>query len=434
MDVREVALTLDFCTRVGELLIASGTGAADAVDTMGMVARALGLRNCDIDITFVTVAMQCQPSPDEPPITASRLVKSRAIDYEHLTRVDHLIRDVVRGDVDVRAARQRLGRITSTGHSRPRWAATLGLAVMAAAVAVQLGGDGAVALLAFVSAALIDRIQLVLSRQRIPMFYQQIAGAGVASLLAVATAATPLDVDVSSAITANIVVLLAGIGLMGALQDGLSGFYITANARVLEAMLSTAGIIAGVSAGLTMASSLGVDIPVIAPGATNLQGVGLTLLGSAVGASAFAYSCYAPGRILVPIAVISAVAMGIATALRDMGRAWPVAVAAFVIGLVAYGVAARMRVPPLVIVVPAMVPMLPGISIYRGLTLLLSDQGPNSTPEGLLALFTAVTIAVSLAAGVILGEYVAQPLKRGGRRLEARLAGPRLVGPLRGGR
>ena len=227
---------------------------------------------------------------------------------------------------------------------------------------------------------------------------------------------------------------LAGIGLMGALQDGLSGFYITANARVLEALLSTAGIIAGVSAGLTVAGSLGVDIPVIAPGATSLQSVGLMILGSAVGASAFAYSCYAPARILAPVAVVAAVAMGIATALRGMGHAWPVAVAAFAIGLVAYGIGARMRVPPLVIVVPAMVPMLPGIAIYRGLTLLLADSGPNGTPEGLLALFSAVTIAVSLAAGVILGEYVAQPLKRGGRRLEARLAGPRLVGPVRGSR
>jgi hypothetical protein len=32
---------------------------------------------------------------------------------------------------------------------------------------------------------------------------------------------------------------------------------------------------------------------------------------------------------------------------------------------------------------------------------------------------------------VIFGEYVAQPLKREARRLETRLAGPRLVGPLR---
>ena len=32
---------------------------------------------------------------------------------------------------------------------------------------------------------------------------------------------------------------------------------------------------------------------------------------------------------------------------------------------------------------------------------------------------------------MILGEYVAQPLKREARRLETRLAGPRLVGPMR---
>ena len=54
-----------------------------------------------------------------------------------------------------------------------------------------------------------------------------------------------------------------------------------------------------------------------------------------------------------------------------------------------------------------------------------------ATAEGLLALFTAGSVALALAAGVILGEYVAQPLKREARRLESRLAGPRLVGPLR---
>jgi hypothetical protein len=43
----------------------------------------------------------------------------------------------------------------------------------------------------------------------------------------------------------------------------------------------------------------------------------------------------------------------------------------------------------------------------------------------------AAAIAIALASGVILGEYVAQPLNREARRLEQRLSGPRLVGPLR---
>ena len=111
---------------------------------------------------------------------------------------------------------------------------------------------------------------------------------------------------------------------------------------------------------------------------------------------------------------------------RDVGRAWPAALAAIFIGVVSYTAAGWFRVPPLVVVVAAIVPLLPGLSIYRGLSLLAAD---NYT--GILGMITAIAIAISLAAGVILGEYVAQPLRHEARRLEGRLSGPRLVGPLR---
>ncbi len=109
-----------------------------------------------------------------------------------------------------------------------------------------------------------------------------------------------------------------------------------------------------------------------------------------------------------------------------MGRAWPAAVAAIFIGVISYTVSSRFNVPPLVIVVASIVPLLPGLSIYRGLSLLAADDY-----TGILAMITAIAIAISLASGVILGEYIAQPLRREARRLERRLSGPRLVGPLR---
>ena len=110
---------------------------------------------------------------------------------------------------------------------------------------------------------------------------------------------------------------------------------------------------------------------------------------------------------------------------RGLGVAWASAVASVLIGLVSYAVSGRVRVPPLVVVVSAIVPMLPGLSIYRGLSLLAA--GGN----GILSLMGAAAIAIALAAGVILGEYAAQPLRRESRRLEQRLSGPRLVGPVR---
>jgi uncharacterized membrane protein YjjB (DUF3815 family) len=52
--------------------------------------------------------------------------------------------------------------------------------------------------------------------------------------------------------------------------------------------------------------------------------------------------------------------------------------------------------------------------------------------QGILLLSSAAAVTIALAAGVILGEYVAQPLKRNARRLETRLAGPRMVGAMHG--
>jgi uncharacterized membrane protein YjjB (DUF3815 family) len=106
-----------------------------------------------------------------------------------------------------------------------------------------------------------------------------------------------------------------------------------------------------------------------------------------------------------------------------------VGIAAFFVGIVTYSVAGKIRVPPLVVAVPAIVPFLPGLSIYRGLTWLAG--GGTLVSQGILALMTAMSVAIALASGVILGEYVAQPLKREARRLETRLAGPRMVGPIR---
>jgi len=54
-------------------------------------------------------------------------------------------------------------------------------------------------------------------------------------------------------------------------------------------------------------------------------------------------------------------------------------------------------------------------------------EGKDGVPQ----LASAIATALALGAGVILGQYLAQPVKRGAQRLELRLSGPRMVGPLR---
>jgi uncharacterized membrane protein YjjP (DUF1212 family) len=430
---REVHLTIDLCLRIGEMLLSSGAGAADVTATMRSVADHLDLRSAEIDVTFTALSMSPQRSPDDVPVLMLRHVQQRDIDYEDLTAVDHLVRDILLDRCDLYLARSRMATIVSLGHAFPRWAVTLAWAVMAAAVGVFLGGGAVVSAVAAIDAALIDRVQIVMARRRLPFFYLQVAGGGIATLLAAAVAATPIDVNPSLVVTANIIMLLAGIGLMGAVQDALTGFYLTSSARLIEAMMATAGIIAGVALGISVANGIGLELGELVPGQTgSYSDLPAILVGAAVSSAAFSVACYAPRRAVVPVAAITAVAALIsqAVSVSGFGRVAAAGAAAFFIGLVAYAVAGRVRVPPLVVAVPAIVPFLPGLSIYRGLTW-LADGGGYLVSQGILALMTAISVAIALASGVILGEYVAQPLKREARKLESRLAGPRLVGPFR---
>jgi uncharacterized membrane protein YjjP (DUF1212 family) len=423
----DIYRTLDLALRVGEMLLSAGAGAADVAATMLNVAHACGLRGSTADVTFTELAMSHQRAFDEPAMIQIRQVRHREIDYEDLTQVDHLVRDLVNGRIDRYEAGARLARIVSSGHRLPRWAVTLGWGAMGAGVGLLVGGNWVVTLIAGLAAMGVDLLQRRMSRRRLPGFYQQVAGGLLATLIAVGTAAAHLAVSPSLVITAGIIMLLSGINFMGALQDALTGFPLTAGARIMEAILATAGVIAGVSGGLTVGRILGVDLGRLNPGAIALSDLPVMSVGAAVAAAAFAFASYAPLRSLAPIAVIAALAEAVFWGAQDrgIGVAWSSATAAVLIGLVSYAVAGRVRVPPLVVVVSAIVPLLPGLSIYRGLSLL--SEGGN----GILSLITAAAIAIALAAGVIFGEYVAQPLKREARKLESRLSGPRLVGPLR---
>ncbi|MDQ3415781.1 MAG: threonine/serine exporter family protein [Actinomycetota bacterium] len=141
---------------------------------------------------------------------------------------------------------------------------------------------------------------------------------------------------------------------------------------------------------------------------------------------AFALNCYAPLGALLPAGLVGLTAHAVYAPIvaADLGSALVAAVAAIAVGILSFSLAGRFQVPPLVLVVSGIVGLLPGLTIYRGLFQLLTIRDA----EGFFLMLTAASIAVGLAAGVLLGEYIAQPLKREARKLETRLAGPRLVG------
>jgi uncharacterized membrane protein YjjP (DUF1212 family) len=427
-----VHFVLDLALRIGEVQMSSGAGAADVTATILAVANAYGMPHCEVDVIFTSITVTCQRGVDLPPVTSVRVVRARGLDYTRLALVERLIRHITGGHVTAHDAHTELDQLTNAPHPYPRWFATLAYAGMAAAVAVLIGGDGWVALFAAGITALVDRIGRLLNRRALPFFFQQVVGGVLATVCAVGVVASgllPPSVTPATMIAAAITVLLSGLSFVSTVQDAISGYNVTAAGRFVEVSMMTAGLIAGVVGTLNAAVLLGLPSVPAVQLASSLLRLPLQTLAGAAAAVCFAFASYAtPRAVLVAGAAAGAGAAGYsALALAGVGQITASAVAATMIGFSGGVISRRLRIPPLVIAVSGMVPLLPGLTIYRALFELAVDRSYT----GLSTLMVATSVALALAAGVVLGEYLAQPVRSGLGRLERRLSGPRLAGPLR---
>lgn len=432
-DEATVHFVLDLALRIGEIQMTSGAGASDVTATILTLTGALGLPHCEVDVIFTSITVSCHRGSELQPVTAVRVVRSRSLDYTRLSDTERLVQQLTRRRISAEEAYSELHRIAEARHPYPRWVSTLAWGGMAGFITLLLGGDGWTALAAFVISSVVDRVGRLLNKARLPFFFQQVVGGLVATLsaiLIVNAGIIPLE-NPTLVVAAALTVLLSGLSTVSAVQDAITGYYVTAAGRSLEVALMSAGLITGIAIAIDFAYSVfGTYTP--EPSATNLGNPGLVaaaMLAGSGAAACFALASYSRLRPLLVSAVAGAVGAG-AFNLLDLagtGQITASGVAAMLVGLGGGVLARRLKVTPLVVAVSGITPLLPGFSTYRGLSELI-ENGSITT------IMSAVAIGLALAAGVVLGEFLAQPLRTGLGRLERKLSGPRMAGPLDPGR
>lgn len=412
-DDASVTEVLDLAERVGEVVLAAGTSVVDTTTQIEFIASTYGLDKTDIDVTYNSIRISADRGSKLPPASTMRVVHYRSLDFTRLAAVDRLTRRIRRELVPPEEALAALDEITSAPHPYKRWVATAGWALMAASVALLLGGGWLVSLLSFATTAAIDRTNRILNGRGLPFFFQHMAGGFIAAIPAVlmATFAGNLSLDPSLIIAAGIAVLLAGLQLVGAVEDAITGAPITASARMLEVLMMTCGIIAGIVLALRISVLLGATVPPIDMAPTrDLTDWPIKVFAGAVASLAFALACYAERRALAAAAFSGGAATIFYLLVQQTGFGPIVSsgAAAIVVGLGGGLMARRALTPPLVVAVAGITPLLPGLKVYRGLNAILNDQ----QLLGLNQLFSAFAVGGALAAGVTLGEWFARSLRQ----------------------
>ncbi|MFB7900643.1 threonine/serine exporter ThrE family protein, partial [Streptomyces xiamenensis] len=188
------------------------------------------------------------PSLVGDPVSANRTVRRRGTDYNRLAAVFRLVDDISAHEIDVslEEAYRRLAEIRRNRHPYPGWMLTASAGLLAGAASTLVGGGVLVFFAAAIGAVLGDRLAWLCAGRGLPEFYQFVMAAMPPAAIGVALNMTGIDVKASAVITGGLFALLPGRALVAAVQDGLTGYYITASARLLEVMYLFIGIIMGV--------------------------------------------------------------------------------------------------------------------------------------------------------------------------------------------
>ncbi|MEU1468698.1 threonine/serine exporter family protein [Streptomyces sp. NPDC005761] len=408
-----VPRVLDLTLRIGELLLAGGEGAEDVEAAMFAVTRSYGLDRCEPTVTFTLLSISHQPSLVEDPVTASRTVRRRGTDYTRLAAVFRLIDDITteEAEISLEEAYRRLAEIRRNRHPYPGWVLTMAAGGLAGAASVLVGGGPLVFLIAALGAMLGDRLAWLCAGRGLPEFYQFVVAAMPPAAMGVALTLTHWsDVRPSAVITGGLFALLPGRALVAGVQDGLTGYYITASARLLEVMYFFIAIVAGVLLALYGGLQLGAELDPEARLISHDRPV-VQILASMVLTLAFAILLQQERSTVLAVTLNGGVAWVIYGAMARTGGLSAVAATAAAAGLVGlFGqLFSRYRyTSSLPFITAAIGPLLPGSATYFGLL----GVAQNELDRGLASLSTAVATALAIAIGVNLGSEISRLFMR----------------------
>ena len=414
---------LDLAAEAGSLLLSNGAAAAEIVDTVMDICASAGLPDVNVVVTYDQVTLAVQPEAGGEAHARIAAVRSRAYNFGRYATTVAVVRRYLRDEI---TAGQALAEVRGlrTARLQPLWVTRVAAGVTGFSAGIVFGASPYVAVLAFVAVLFSDWLGGILTGRRWPGFFVQMVVGAIAVGVAVVGLRIDPEVDVSAVIVAVIIVALAGMTVTGAVQDAITGWYLTGSVRVFEALIKSLGLVVGIKAAVMVADRIGVEGLVLYDFTERPLDPTLMVLASGVLVLSFSLTTQMPWR---GVATSAAIGMGgyLTHSLMTGTGVWASGVAAVVVGVLAASLARWVRIPVSALTNAAVLPLLPGVALFQGLI-----TTTDYVVAGITGLATAMTIALTLAVGMTLGGHLVAVLTERWRDHEDRLYVPYFSEPV----
>ncbi|MDO4466825.1 MAG: threonine/serine exporter family protein [Bacillota bacterium] len=241
---------LEIGIRVGKLLMKSGAEVYRVEDTMVRFCKAYkDVENVESFVIATGIMLTIQV--DGHSYSKVCRVQSRSTNLECIEDVNALSREVQTKDFTMEEVEERLDKIAQKP-MYPQWMTILFGAIGAAGFAMFFEGNLYEIGYSFIIGLVIRYLTIWLNKLEMNSFINNVLLAGIVSLLSVFFHQISILARVDTLVISGIMLLIPGLAITNAIRDTMSGDYLSAGARAMEACMLACAIALG--AGLVLIS------------------------------------------------------------------------------------------------------------------------------------------------------------------------------------
>ncbi|MBO4779032.1 MAG: threonine/serine exporter family protein, partial [Selenomonadaceae bacterium] len=361
----EIGQKAELILTVGQLLMENGADTPQIVRDMKRVAAYMGIpaEKFHLHITYTTLMLNI--SDEHRSHTSFRKCPKHAVNMRIISAVskltwralkDHYTLDEFKGELAAVAKRPRY----------PHWVSVLAAGTGCGAFCTLFGCDLNAAIYTTVSAVIGKLVQVQCAERfginpYVSMTFAAFSALSVANLMHFLPTSTPWHPMIAASLF-----LVPGIPMINAVSDMLNTYLVSGAARILHTLMIVGSTVFGIVFAIGMSTYDPFTDTIPLPESNYL----LFALAAAVGAASFAVFFNLPKRLLIAAALGGAICVCTRNFLVfELGMSSDVGTlaGATLVSILAVKAIHWLHTPSLVLVVPAVIPLVPGVKIYYSL-------------------------------------------------------------------
>ena len=390
---------------IGQLLMESGGDSKSIVRDMLRAAAYLGLhwKHLNFHMTYTTI--MANYDSEKKSYTVFRKCRIHGINMTTIADVSQLSWRALEQKYETGTFKADLEAMKekSTRRHYPQWATSLAAGIACGGFCKLFGCDWVAFVYTALAACIGFWVRHGCNRFGVNPYISIAASACIATAAAYWTQVLPGSATPWFPMIACMLFLVPGVPLINSFDDLMNNYIVSGMTRAMNTMLVVLAMTFGIVGAISLCQIPAYSTYDIVPDSI----YGSQAIAAALAAMGFSVIFNIPPRLL-PVAGIGAVmAVGTRNILAigfDVPMAWASFWGAAIISIVGFKLAGRLRTPRSVVTVPAVIPMIPGVFMYR--LLIGIFYIPSLDPQGLLTAIQSGVQAFMIILAIALGATI----------------------------